>query len=210
MYLIWFNIHQCFFCFYILLLFIFTGSDKSITSSYTFRIAEDCVGMVIGKDGKNISKVEKATNTSIKISGDNGDKCEGVIIGSKENCKKAAFMIANKLKQKISMHTATSKTIPVPHNMVRRIIGKNGVTIEAIKSLSGAHDIDFSEKPIGWEAFLNPVRTCTITGSDEQIEKAKELIEQVTSGTDIVTNAEIAAMCVRLGLSLNNDACVIS
>lgn len=117
-------------------------------------------------------------------------------------------MILQKLKRRVSLHTAASETMKVPDNKVGRIIGKNGVTIEAIKSLSGVQDIDFSERPSGFEALFNPERTCTITGSHDEIEKAKKLINQVVDGEDIVTNARIAAVLLRL--QDDDSSCVLS
>ena len=183
-----------------------------------FYIPEDRAGLVIGKDGKNILEVERATNTIIKLqprSFVSGGRRVGVIMGSEENCKKAALMILKKLERKVSMHTATSKTIKIPQEMVGRVIGKNGVTIDMIKSLSGVHDIKISDRATDLAAILSTERECTIAGSDEQIEKAVKLITQVLSGEDIVTNARIAALKVKLkevgiDLSEESSACVIS
>ena len=182
-----------------------------------FYIPEDCAGLVIGKDGKNILEVERATNTIIKLQDRSyalNGKRAGEIVGSEENCKKAALMILKKLEHKVSMHTAMSKTIKIPLDMVGRVIGKNGVTIEMIKSLSGVHDIKISDRATGLAAILNPERECTITGSAEQIEMAVKFITQVLSGEDIVTNARIAALMVKVGMDLNEEDtssdCVIS
>ncbi len=56
--------------------------------------------------------------------------------------------------------------------MAGRKIGEKGATVRAIQSLSGVQ----KRRSQGLEAFLNPSRKCTITGTDEEIEKAKELI----------------------------------
>lgn len=182
-----------------------------------FYVPEDHVGLVIGKDGKNIREVERVTDTVIQVPPlVTGGRRTGVIIGSEENCKRAALMISEKLQRRVSQRVAASQQIRVPDDMVGRIIGKNGATIHAIKALSGAHDIDFSERPTGLEAFLNPMRVCTITGSNEEIEKAKDLIKQVLEGEDIVTNARMAALIVKLrtmGIdfdSSENNQCVLS
>ena len=149
-----------------------------------FYIPNDHAGLVIGREGKNILEVERATNTIIKLdphSSSLGDKRKGTVIGSKDNCKKAVLMIAEKLSRKVSMHTATSETISVPSDKVGLIIGKGGVTVQAIRQLSGAQDIKFSERPKGLEGLEslfdpNLKRECTITGSHEEIEKAKKYV----------------------------------
>ena len=177
--------------------------------SLEFYVPLDHAGLVIGKEGKNILEVERATNTIIKLEPDSaalGHKKKGTITGSEENCKKAALMILKKLKRRVYIHTAASRTISIPHNMVGRVIGKHGVTIESIKSLSGAHDIKFSEKPKGLEALMNPDRECTITGSDEEIEKAIKLIDQVVTGNDVTENARfVAAILKSEGIEFLSD-----
>ena len=145
--------------------------------------------------------MERATNTSIKVDprpASLGDKRYVRIVGSEENCKRALLMIVQKLQRKVSLHTAASETIKVPNNMVRRIIGKEGVTVQCIKSLSGALDIKIPDRPRGSEAFPEPERDCVITGSHDEIEEAKKLIKRVLAGEDIVANARLEALMVKL------------
>lgn len=189
--------------------------DTETVKPLGFCIPNDHAGLVIGKEGKNILEVQRATNTSIKIDSHPaplGDKRYGIITGSAENCRKAFLMIAQRLDRKVSLHTAASETIKVPDNMVGRIIGKHGVTIEGIKSLSGAHDIKFSDRPVGLQGLLSPERDCTITGSHDEIKEAKKLIQQVLDGEDVVTNAHLGALLVKLGMGLEDEdsGCVLS
>lgn len=100
------------------------------------------------------------------------DKTAVIIKGSKENCKKAFVLIKERLDRKVALHTAASDIIRVPHQMVGRIIGKSGTTIEAIKSKSGVHDIKFEKRGTDLE------QDCILTGSRDEIEEAKKLIEQ--------------------------------
>ncbi len=163
---------------------------------------------MIGNKGKNVLEVERKTNTIIKVPSNlhsSSGRVAGTITGSEENCRRAAIMIVEKLKRRVAMHTATSVTIEIPGSMVGRIIGKNGATVRAIESLSGAQKVEISPRSQGLEAFLNPSRKCTITGTAEEIEKAKELIQQVLDGEDIVTNATLAALLVKLGISLTDN-----
>ena len=164
--------------------------------------------MVIGKGGKNISKVESATNTSIKILSNIsvGGKTEGIIIGSHENCTRAAIDIMECIKEKRAMHTATTKKITMPNSVVGRVIGKGGDTINYIKAETEVQDIEFDKPPKGVEAVdPNYIRTCSITGSDEQIEGAIKLIRQA-QGEDIVTSARLAAVFERFGFQIKDDS----
>ena len=173
-----------------------------------FVIPQDCTGLVIGKGGKNISKVQSATNTSIKISNSSvGGETEGIIIGSRENCTRAAMDIMECIKEKRAMHTATTKKITMPNSAVGRVIGKRGDTIKYIKAETEVQDIEFDKPPKGVESVdPNYIRTCSITGSDEQIEGAIKLIKQVQSGEDIVTNARLVAVFARFGFQMEDDS----
>ncbi len=188
--------------------------SDSVSKQLEFYIPNDHAGLVIGREGKNILEVERATNTVIKLETHTtlpGGRIKGRITGSEENCKKALLMITQKLSRRVSQHTAASSTIKVPDNMVGKIIGKEGSTIEFIKSLSGAQDIKFSDRPPPLEAMFNHDRECTITGSHEEIEEAKKLIKQVIAGEDIVTNARIAAIMTKLGVGFGDgeSGCIL-
>ena len=167
-----------------------------------FTIPADRVGLVIGREGRNIQEVERLTNTSIKVMRDDG-RASGnkrvIIYGSEENQKKALVLILNRLKKRVSQHTAKTEIIDIPEAMVGKVIGKGGQTKSAIKSLSGVVDIKFEDRPQGLATFLNPSRKCMITGSEEEIEKAKQLIDLAMQGGDIVMGATLAALIVELG-----------
>ena len=169
-----------------------------------FTIPADRVGLVIGREGRNIQEVERLTNTSIKMMRDDGRASGnkmGIIHGSEENKKKALVLILNRLKKRVSQQTAKTETIDIPEAMVGKVIGKGGQTISAIKSLSGVVDIKIEDRPQGLATFLdlNPSRKCMITGSEEEIEKAKRLITLAMQGGDIVMGATLAALIVELG-----------
>ena len=193
-------------------IFYFVDTAKPLV----FCIPNDHAGLVIGKDGKNILEVERATNTIIKVDDRRrslGDNRYVVITGSTENCNKAFLMITQRLQRKVYLHTATSETIKVPAGMVGRLIGKNGVTIETIKSSSGAHDIKFSDRPVGLQGlFQQTEQECTITGSHDQIKEAKKLIQQVLSGEDIDPSVHLAALMEKLGIQFEDErsGCILS
>ena len=201
---------KCFIPYQFLTFFVLLTDPVSISpqgpTCVRFVIPQDCIGLVIGKGGKNISKIQSATNTSIKISNSVGGKPEGIIIGSHENCTRAAIAIMECIKEKRAMHTATTKKITMPNSAVGRVIGKGGATINYIKAETEVQDIEFDKPPKGVEA-VDPsyVRTCSITGSDEQIEGAIKLIKQVQSGEDIVTNARLAAVFARFQIKDDSE-----
>ncbi len=168
-----------------------------------FTIPTDHTGIIIGQNGRNIQAVERETNTIIKIERDYGGLGgvkRGVIRGSEENRKRALQMILDRLKKQVYQRTAKAKTIQIPNNKVGLIIGTKGQTINAIRSLSGA-SIDIKDGPTGLESFSlfgSQTRDCTITGSEEDFEKAKKLIRIAEDGGNIVVGATLAALIADL------------
>ena len=152
-------------------------------------------------------KIESSTSTIIQTNDSVGGKTNVTITGSRENCMKAALEIMECIEEKTAMHTATTKKISMPDGVVGRVIGKNGVTIRYIKAETEVQAIEFDKPPKGVEA-VNPsyIRTCSITGSDEQIEEAIKLIKQVQNGEDIVNKAQFAAMCAKIGYQVKDDS----
>ena len=163
----------------------------------TFQCPGDQTGIIIGKEGKNIRRIESETNTRIKVDSNRSDRSANatiVIRGTEENCKKALFMLVRHVSEKIAMHTATTETIVIPsRKLCARVIGKGGSTRKAIQKASGAFIKIF-------DALLDPEgpRECKITGSAEQIERAKELIEMAQQGTNIAKAAQIAVYTTNL------------
>ena len=120
-------------------------SETSGVKEFELQIPADQAGLVIGAGGKNIRKVERLTNTSIKVDGGpgqfGGQNRKVLVIGNEENCKGAILMIMEKIRRRVDEHTAGAKTISVPESSVGRIIGKGGAKMSTIKSLSGAHEM---------------------------------------------------------------------
>ena len=170
-----------------------------------FTVPADCAGLVIGRDGRNIREVELATNTIIKMERDYGPGLggnkRGVIRGSEENQKKALQMILNRLKKRVDLHTARVETVQIPEDKVGLVIGRGGQTINAIKTLSGVVDIKIDDRLPGlasFSLFAPSTRSCTITGSEKDIEKAKQLIDLAVKGGNIVVGDTLAALIADL------------
>ena len=178
------------------------SSDKPF-KGLVFYIPGDQTGMVIGKEGKNITQVESETNTIIKVVERSelaqlSRNTTVAIIGREENCKRALYIILQNLRRKIFQHLATTETMTIPNHLVGRVIGKGGSTCNAIEKLSGARVKVESKEDLGLESLLDNSRICKITGMAEHIEEAKELIKRAMLGADIVQEATFAAVMVKL------------
>ena len=188
-------------------MFMYTGdkqsdSEETGPKAFELQIPADRAGLVIGSGGKNIREVERLTNTIIKVDRGlgllGGGNRRVTVLGSEENCKKALLIILQNIEKRVDEHTAGVKTISVPNSCVGRIIGKDGATINTIKSISGAHDIKFDNRKTGLEAMLQTERKCYIHGSEEAMEKAEKLIRLAMTGEDIVAGATFAAIFMEL------------
>ena len=166
-----------------------------------FSCPGDVAGFIIGKDGKNLRDVESKTGTDIKVQKNERDTAANTnvtIFGDKESCQKAFLQMVHNIRRKTALHTATTVTIQIPSQSCGRVIGKKGANVQAIQNLTGAR-IKI-ERRQGIEAMLNPdgPSNCEITGSADQIEKAKEMIQMSVEGEDIAQAASIAAMIMKM------------
>ena len=110
-------------------------------------------------------------------------------------------MILNRLKKRVDLHTAKVETVQISKDKVGLVIGRGGQTINAIRTLSGVVDIKIDDQASGLSAFslFAPVTcTCTITGSEKDIEKAKQLVDLAAKGGNIVVGATLAALIADL------------
>ena len=175
------------------------SASEATFSGIVFTIPGDRVGLVIGREGKNLREVESQTNTSIVIKKndryDMSTNGYGRIIGSEKNCEKALSLIVQNLQRRVRMHTSTTKTISIPSALCGKVIGVGGATCRAIETLTGAEiKID---KGGGLEGLLG-LRECKITGLEEQIDKAEKMIREAMGGADIMKRATLAALIMIL------------
>ena len=195
----------CVGCVYCLIIvinnYLFLGEEPLEILGITFP--GDLTGRIIGKEGANIKEVEEKTGTKIEIvskkSSNLHENGKAVIIGSKGNCKEALDLILKNVQKHIAALFRVSETIHIPDGYCGKVIGTKGSTRRAIEAISGAR-IKIDQE--GLERLLNS-GTCTITGSPEQISKAKELIQKAQEGVVYQSPEEILILALKfLGISL--------
>lgn len=155
---------------------------------------------MIGREGKNVKEVEELTHTKIEITGNKSDHSEngrGKITGSEENCNKALVMLLTVVLAKISrlIDKRTETVLLAGRKECGLVIGQGGKTRKSIEYLSGAK-VEIGQDDL--ERLFDLPSRCTITGTSEQIAKAKELIMKAKQGEDITGPAMMAAMLERL------------
>ena len=95
--------------------------------------------------------------------------------------------MCKKLNEKICRLQAIKETMTVPDSSVGRIIGTDGSTRKAIEKLSGARvKIEQGNRDLIPLRLLVSDAKVIIKGSEEQINRAKQLIEMAQRGENIV------------------------
>ena len=150
----------------------------------------DRVGLLIGAEGATIHEIQDTTHTAIKVYHNRAhpnSNATALIIGSKKNCEEALMLMCKKLNEKICRLHAIEEIVTVPDILVGRIIGSDGITRKAIEKLSGARvKIDQGDRGLLERRLLPSDAKVTIKGSEEQIERAKQLIKKAQQGENIV------------------------
>eukprot|EP00262_Sarcandra_glabra_P012147 TRINITY_DN306_c0_g1_i2.p1 TRINITY_DN306_c0_g1~~TRINITY_DN306_c0_g1_i2.p1 ORF type:complete len:737 (-),score=159.05 TRINITY_DN306_c0_g1_i2:327-2537(-) len=170
----------------------FQGASKKID------IPNGRVGVIIGKGGETIKYLQLQSGAKIQVTRDmDADPTSQTrlveLIGTSEQITKAEQLIKDVLAEAESggSGTATARrfsagqigadqfTMKVPNNKVGLIIGKGGETIKNMQTRSGARiQLIPLHLPVG---DTSTERTVQIDGTKEQIESAKQLVNEVIS-----------------------------
>ena len=148
----------------------------------------DRTGLIIGNEGNTIHEIQNESHTEIKVCHNRSDPtANGVawILGSKKNCEEALMLMCKKLNEKICRLHAIKETITIPDRSVGRVIGTEGSVKKAIEKLSGVKMKVEQEKDMMLRLLATEAKV-TIQGSEEQIDRAKQLIEMAVQGENIV------------------------
>ena len=183
---------------------------------FVFTILADYTGLVMGQDGRSFQEVLPTLKAIIKLSRDygptSGGKKKGVTCGSEENLKKALQMILNCPKKRFDLHTAKVETVQIPKDKVDLFIGQESKTINAIKAPSRDVNVRIKDCPSGlaffslFSLFSPSTHSYTITGSEKDIEKAKQLIDLAAKGGNIVVGATMTALIANLGVKVEESS----
>jgi len=174
----------------------------------TFMIPKVSVGVVIGKSGETINRIQEATQTRIQFVPDDPKITDRgcYIIGPKEGCLKAQEEVLEIVKKKMEEVNSTNAPMPklvfdgkryvkgdnaqmgggaeqqvdypVPSNRAGVVIGKGGETINQIKEKSGAF-VQINKNPPQEHPDW---KYFTIRGNQNQIAHAQKLIQEKVGG----------------------------
>ncbi|KAL6556667.1 hypothetical protein OROGR_005955 [Orobanche gracilis] len=169
----------------------YPGSSKKV------EIPNVRVGVIIGKGGETIKYLQMQSGAKIQVTRDmdadpNSSTRAVELMGTPDQISKAEELINDVLSEAatggsgIASRRLTGQTsgaeqfvMKVPNNKVGLVIGKGGETIKNMQARTGARiQVIPLHLPPG---DMSKERTVQIDGTSEQIEAAKQLVEEVTS-----------------------------
>jgi far upstream element-binding protein len=156
------------------------GGHGQVTISVS--VPSDMVGMIIGKQGENIRRIQMDTNTKIQFAEENDSGYRTALLSGPESGARRAEsmvkdMIAQRAQDKSGWNPPGVQTVKVgvPQTRTGVVIGKGGETIRLLQQQSGAHiELDRNEEAGQLEKFF------VVRGTEEQIARAKQLIKEKT------------------------------
>ncbi|XP_057534758.1 uncharacterized protein LOC130813065 [Amaranthus tricolor] len=176
-----------------------TNQYNGIPSSKKIRIPNAKVGVIIGRGGEMIKNLQLESGAKIQITRDADADLHCAtrdveLMGTQEQISRAEQRINEVIAETDATSSASSGmrgpppphaggeqfVMKVPNDKVALVIGKGGETIKTMQSKSGAR---IQVVPL----HLPPGDTSTerniyINGTKEQIDTAKELVDEVISG----------------------------
>ncbi|KAM4616142.1 far upstream element-binding protein 3-like [Polymixia lowei] len=168
------------------------------------------VGIVIGRNGEMIKKIQNDAGVRIQFKADDGISPERVamVMGQPDRCQHAVHLI-NDLIQTAQERDGFGSamrggrvrgrgdwtmgspgplqevTYTIPADKCGLVIGKGGETIKSINQQSGAH-VELQRNP---PPSTDPnTRVFTIRGSPQQMDMARQLIDDKIGGSGIMSN----------------------
>ncbi|KAG2298761.1 hypothetical protein Bca4012_010257 [Brassica carinata] len=181
----------------------FTGSTKKID------IPNMRVGVIIGKGGETIKSLQLQSGAKIQVTRDmdadpNAATRTVDLTGTPDQISRAEELINEVLQEAESGGTVGSGggsrrmggqpgadqfVMKIPNNKVGLVIGKGGETIKSMQAQTGARiQVIPLHLPPG---DPTPERTLQIDGTTDQIEHAKQLVNEIISGENRMRNTSM-------------------
>lgn len=159
-----------------------------ITENYS--IPDRMVGLVIGKGGEQISRLQMDSGCKIQIAPDSGGRPDRpcTLTGSPECVDKAKRLIGDIIRK--AQVAGTVETVPDGHTLVEMfvpgtkvglVIGKGGETIKMLQEQTGCRLVMVQDSSMPSD-MDKPLR---ITGSPENVEEARRMVQELLDSKDV-------------------------
>lgn len=164
-----------------------SGSNQYSSSSADERIEiiipHAVIGLVIGKGGENIKRIQNETGATVRVDPNTVDEKGNkvcTITGTKQAVEDAHSQVSNVIENaatnkrpRMQVEGTDSYRMKIPASRTGAIIGKGGDTIKSIKQQSGCDiELDKGSKDCGPEESVFIIR-----GTQDKIMKARSMIE---------------------------------
>ncbi|CAO3646715.1 unnamed protein product [Cunninghamella echinulata] len=160
------------------------------------KVPNNKVGLVIGRGGDTLKKIERNSGARVQIDQDTGDEKRTVkLSGEQDQIQIARDMVEQIIRDATSSSSSSSNDqygpssnninhhqdntvlVPVPANRVGLVIGRGGDTIRDLERRSGA-----KLKVLIDRSGSNPnEKTVSVSGDPDTIERAKKLIDDIVN-----------------------------
>ncbi|CAG8562359.1 8356_t:CDS:10 [Paraglomus brasilianum] len=172
------------------------GPGDSLRSGHIleeFSVPNVVVGLVIGRGGENLKRIEKTTGARVQFSQDQPPDCidrRVSISGPPEEVRSARSMIRSLVDDALASQanrrgdygpSRATVTIHIPSSKVGVVIGRGGETIRDLQDRSGARINVTPDNAANPQSTDRPV---TLIGDDAAIQRAKALIDEIIKGGD--------------------------
>nr|XP_054769541.1 far upstream element-binding protein 1-like [Lytechinus pictus] len=144
-----------------------------------FFVPNKMVGLIIGRQGQQISALQSESACNIQIAPENGMSSDRqvTLTGTPESVKYAQSLILDIVK-KTSQNEAEGNTtveMLIPPTKVGLVIGKGGEMIKQLQDRSGVRMVMIQDGPVN-TGMSKPLR---MTGDPQKIEEAKRMVSEV-------------------------------
>ncbi|KAI8826186.1 uncharacterized protein EV422DRAFT_515673 [Fimicolochytrium jonesii] len=160
--------------------------------SEEITVPNQFVGLIIGRSGDNLKRIESTCNVKVQVASDKTDGPDAdrrtTITGEPEDVARAKAMIMEQVNQgnappfRAPMSSAPpanpSDSITVPAHKVGLVIGRGGETIHRLQDQSGASINVVQESAQDTSSGL---RTITLSGNPASVDMAKQLIDELVN-----------------------------
>lgn len=158
-------------------------SSRNSDEKIEIIIPHAVIGLVIGKGGENIKRIQNETGATVRVDPNTVDERGNklcTITGTKSAVEDARIQVENVIESagtskrpRLQSEGGDSYRLKIPASRTGAIIGKGGETIKSIKQQSGCDiELDKVAKDCGPEESIFIIR-----GAQDKILKARALIE---------------------------------
>ncbi|CAG8481560.1 9993_t:CDS:10, partial [Diversispora eburnea] len=174
------------------------GSDLPRSTTHEeFKVPNAVVGLVIGRGGENLKRIEKQTGARIQFSQDQPpDVVERrvTITGTMEDVKNARGMVQQLVEDAINGNSTSRRdsgsnrstiTIHIPSSKVGVVIGRGGETIRDLQDRSGAR---INVTPDSAASPQSNDRPVTLIGDEAAVQRAKALIDEIVNTGESISD----------------------